>query len=205
MEETYHQFEKKKVISSKCMVCHRPIWSSAYTCSLCECTAHKGCTVKILKELCPKKPPEHPPETPKHFFGRSHSKTYVTDPTIVSPQELSSTLEIFFSDGSSKTIPYQPELVLFNIINQIREEKELDGAYIIYDKAGKVINHYDQSLKKLKFAFPLFYTVVESSSKTSRKKIESKKRMKFSPSPDNRSPLLSQKPRRKSFLGQKIS
>jgi len=119
-------------------------------------------------------------------------------------------LEIFLSDGTSKSIPYSAETNLLTIVNQIREEKEiLDGSFIVYDKAGKVISNFDQSLKKVKAAFPLFFTAIETSSKSGKKsrlRLSSKKKTRLGQNQDPKSltssPQLSTKHRSKSILGQ---
>jgi hypothetical protein len=199
---TTHHFEKnKKVKNTKCIVCNSNIWSSGYACTLCDAGVHKQCIGKALN--CHGGRTLDSDSHPK--LGRSHSKGSVQDQ--INHAESSghlgvngNNLEIFFSDGSSKTISYQPDTILIHVLQGIREEKEFVGSYVIYDKAGKIISNYDQSLKKIKTNFPLFYSV-EKKNKNFKKKPN-----KFPPSPDSKSSSISTaqgtyKSRPKSFLG----
>jgi len=184
MEVDTHKFERKKIGKGvKCLVCNSLIWSNGYACSTCDIPAHKGCAVKARKDPCDKRITEGMESITKlSSMGKNNSKPIIHDSILrqeamTSPLSTSGTnigspsnLDIFFSDGSCKTINYQPDALLFQILGQIREEKELDGAYMIYDRAGKVITNYDQTLKKLKTVFPIFYTVVESSNRAGKKK-----------------------------------
>jgi hypothetical protein len=184
---------------------------------MCDSPAHKACAVKARKEICTGatltvNDAHHThPKLGKHASKNDlyHSESS-RELSVSGGTNGNTILEIFFSDGSSKSIPYAPDIILVNILNHIREEKELDGSYHIYDKSGKIVNNFDQSLKKLKSAFPLFYTTVENSSKTGRKKLrgsgKKKSKVILPTTPETKlaaSPHGNFKRRSKSFLGQK--
>jgi len=174
-----HKFERKKISKNvKCFVCNSYIWSGACACILCDVPAHKSCAVKARKENCPVMERElsealSSPGSDK--VVKKSSKPNVNDQMDPPSSPTNSGLEIFLSDGTSKTITYNPDTILSSIIQQIREEKVLDGAFVVYDKAGKVVTNVDQSLKKIKTAFPLFYTSVGEISSKSGKKAKKKK------------------------------
>jgi len=156
------------------------------------------------------------PHLPTLTSSSQEWNPYTSSPINIpsSPSLNGGGLEIFLSDGTSKTINYTPDTILLNVINQIREEKDIDGPYIVYDRAGKIISNFDQSLKKVKTNFPLFFTSVENTSKSSGKKsklrLSSKRKARIGQTQEiNKStatsPQLSTKHRSKSILGPKKS
>jgi len=183
MEPETHKFERKKIGKGvKCLVCNSLIWSNGYACSLCEIPAHKACAVKARKDPCDRRITEGMESITKlSAMGKNNNNKGSSDsivrqevgsPLSFSGNNIGSStnLEIFFSDGSCKTINYHPDAILLQILSQLREEKELEGSYMIYDRAGKVITNYDQTLKKLKTVFPIFYTVVDGTVRGTGKK-----------------------------------